>query len=76
MVLVMLPWFLLAMYEKHGMPLEQFLGYVISAKFKRPKIRIYRTNNLYAVIGRQIQLYKEVQRIVTATEKTVWKKQS
>ena len=71
MVLVMLPWFLFAMYEKHGMPLEQFLRYVIAVKFKRPKIRIYQTNNLYSATGRQIQLYKEVQRIVTVPKKTI-----
>ena len=71
MILVMLPWFLFAMYEKHGMPLEQFLKYVITVKFKRPKIRIYQTNNLYTATGRQIQLYKEVQRIVTVPKKNI-----
>jgi hypothetical protein len=65
MILVMLPWFLFAMYEKHGMPLEQYLKRVIAVKFIRPKVRIYRTNNLYAATGRQIQLYREVQTIVS-----------
>ena len=64
MVIVMLPWFLFAMYEKNGMPLEKFLRCVISVKLTRPKIRTYQTNNLYAATGRQIQLYKEVQNIV------------
>lgn len=63
-VIVMLPWFLFAMYEKNGMPLEKFLRCVIAVKFTRPKIRTYQTNNLYAATGRQIQLYKEVQSIV------------
>ena len=67
MVIVMLPWFLFAMYEKHGMPLEKYLMCVIAVKFKRPKIRTYQTNNLYAATGRQIQLYKEVQRIAKKT---------
>ena len=65
MILVMLPFFLFAMYEKHGMPLEKFLRCIISVKFTRPKIRTYQTNNLYAATGRQIQLYKEVQSIVS-----------
>jgi hypothetical protein len=63
-VIVMLPWFLFAMYEKNGMPLEKFLRCVIAVKLTRPKIRTYQTNNLYAATGRQIQLYKEVQSIV------------
>jgi hypothetical protein len=65
MVIVMLPWFLFAMYEKNGLPLEKFLRCVISVRFTRPKIRTYQTNNLYAAAGRQIQLYKEVQSIVS-----------
>jgi hypothetical protein len=65
MILVMLPFFLFAMYEKHGMPLEKFLRCIISVKFTRPKIRTYQTNNLYHAAGRQIQLYKEVQSIVS-----------
>jgi len=69
MVIVMLPWFMFAMYEKHGMPLEKFLRCVIAVRFKRPKIRTYQTDNLYAATGRQIQLYKEVQRIVSNDKK-------
>lgn len=64
MLIVMLPWFLFALYERNGQPLEQFLRYIIDVKLKRPKIRTYQTNNLYAATGRQIQLYKEVQSIV------------
>jgi hypothetical protein len=65
MILVMLPWFLFAMYEKHGMRLEKFLRCIISVKLTRPKIRTYQTNNLYAATQRQIQLYKEVQSIAS-----------
>jgi hypothetical protein len=54
-----------AMYEKNGLPLEKFLMCIYSTKFKRPKIRTYQTNNLYAAAGRQAQLNKEVQNIVT-----------
>ena len=40
MILVMLPFFLFAMYEKNGQPLEVFLGHLIENKFIRPKTRI------------------------------------
>jgi hypothetical protein len=65
MVIVMLPWFLFAMYERNGQSLEKFLRCIIAVKLQRPKIRVYQTDNLYAAIGRQIQLNKEVQRIVS-----------
>jgi len=65
MVIVMLPCFLLAMYERNGQPLEKFLRCIYIVHFKHPKIRTYQTDNLHAAIGRQIQLNKEVQRIVS-----------
>ena len=65
MVVVMVPWFMFAMYEKHGMPLEQFIRCIITVKFSRPKIRTYQTRNEYAILERQIKFYKEVQRIVS-----------
>ena len=40
------PFFLFAMYEKNGQPLEVFLGHLIQNKFIRPKVRIYQTNIL------------------------------
>lgn len=64
MMLIMLPWFLFAMYEKHGMPLEKFLRCIIAVKYTRPKVRTYQTNNLYTATARQSKLYKEVQDIV------------
>ncbi len=65
MVIVMVPFFLLAMYEKHGQPLETVVKNIIETKFTRPKIRPYQTDNLYAATGRQAKLYKEVKTIVT-----------
>ena len=60
MILVMLPFFLFAMYEKNGQPLEVFLGHLIENKFIRPKVRIYQTNNLYSALVRQYELEQEV----------------
>ena len=44
MILVMLPFFLFALYEKNGQTLEVILGHLIQCKFVRPKRRIYVTN--------------------------------
>ena len=63
MILVMLPFFLFAMYEKNGQPLEVFLGHLIENKFIRPKVRIYQTNNLYSALVRQYELEQEVRKI-------------
>ena len=41
MVLMMLPAFLFAMYEKDGMHLEDVLMHVIRVKFIRPSVRKY-----------------------------------
>ena len=64
MMFVMVPAFLLAMYEKDGQPLEKVLWNIINVLFLRPKQRPYRTNNFYAVIERQQNLDKEVSAIV------------
>ena len=48
MMAVALPAFLLAMYEKDGLPLEKVVRNIIRAKFLRPGIRAYRTENIYA----------------------------
>lgn len=37
MILVMLPFFLFALYEKNGQTLEVILGHLIQCKFIRPK---------------------------------------
>ena len=67
MVLVMLPFFMFAMYEKHGQPLETLIKNIIQTKFIRPKERPYQTENFYAVLERQRQLEKEVSAIVKGT---------
>lgn len=67
MIVVMLPCFLLAMYEKHGQPLEVVIKNVIQTKYIRPKERPYQTENFYAVLERQRNLEKEVSAIVKGT---------
>ena len=67
MIVIMLPCFLMAMYEKHGQPLEVVIKNIIQTKFVRPKERPYQTQNLYAVLERQRKLEKEVSAIVKGT---------
>ena len=64
MILVMLPFFLLPMYEKNGQPLEKIIRNIVQVCFLRPKQRPYRTNNFYDLLNRQDILDKEVYAIV------------
>ena len=68
MMIVMLPCFLLAMYEKNGQPLEQVLGNLIRVSVLRPKQRPYKTKNYYTLLVRQERLDEEVSNIVRATQ--------
>ena len=65
MVIAMLPFFMFAMYERHGQPLEVVLKNIIETKFIRPKVRPYQTDNLYSATARQANLYTEVKAIAT-----------
>ena len=69
MVIVMLPFFLFAIYEKNGQPLEVFIRHIVQVRLLRPRHRPYRTDNFYAAVQRQIQLDKEVKEIVSVKEK-------
>lgn len=51
MVLLMLPAFLFAMYEKDGMPLEKVLLNIINVKLKKPAVRKYEVKNIYETEG-------------------------
>lgn len=64
MILVMLPFFLFAMYEKHGQPLEVILGNMIRVLFLTPKERPYQTENAFTAERNQRRLKKEVNAIV------------
>ncbi len=69
MIVIMLPFFLFAMYEQHGQPLEVVLKHIIESRFKRPRIRLYETDNFYAAIDRDVRLKKEVNLILHGKEK-------
>ena len=63
MMLLMLPFFLLAMYERNGQPLEKVVGNILKVMVLRPHVRPYRTDNAYAALIRQAELWEEVERI-------------
>ncbi len=69
MIIIMIPMFLLAMYERDGQPLEVIAKHFIEAKLIRPKTRPYQTDNYYEVLMRVSQAEKEVNRIVSAAQK-------
>ena len=64
MIAVMLPFFLFALYEKHGQPLEVLLKHFLQARFIRPRIRVYQTANFYATIDQNVRNKQEVRKIL------------
>ncbi len=69
MIIIMLPLFLLAMYERDGQPPEVLARHFIESTFIRPKVRPYQTDNRYEALMRQARAQKEVERIVSASQK-------
>jgi len=63
MVILMLPFFFCAMYEKDGLPFEKILLNYIRVRFLRPKIRPYQTENIYQLLQKQAKMKKEVHTI-------------
>ncbi len=45
---IMLPAFMMAMYEKDGLPFEKVLRNILNTRFLRPGVRPYQTQNIYA----------------------------
>lgn len=68
LIVVAMPSFLVAMYEKNGQPFEKVVRTVIKSRFIRPKIRPYKTENLYEYAEKQYDLEKEVKRIAESSD--------
>ena len=64
MMAAMSPWFLMAMYKKNGLHLEQIIQLYYQYRFVRPRKRPYISENVYDLIDQQIQINKEVHAIV------------
>lgn len=69
MIAAMLPFFMFAMYERNGQPLEELMQHFIQARFVRPRQRIYETTNFYATIEQNIRNQREVKKILNGKEK-------
>ncbi len=68
MIFIMIPLFLLAMYERDGQTLEVIAKHYVETKIIRPKIRPYQTDNYYDVLHRAAVAEKEVLEIVSSVQ--------
>ena len=64
LIVIAMPFFLFAMYEKNGLPFEKIAKAVIKSRFLRPKVRPYKTENVYEYAEKQYDLEKEVKAII------------
>ena len=69
MMLIMMPMFFFAMYEKNGEPLEVILRHFIEATFVRPKERPYKTDNYYEALIRVSKTRKAIEEIAGRRKK-------
>ena len=53
MIVLMLPCFLLAMYERDGLPFEKVVRNIARSKFLWPTVRPYKTENFYHTITKR-----------------------
>ena len=60
MVAVMLPFFFFAMYEKEGLPAEQYFMQVIRMKYLRPGIRTFKSQNRFVLEAERKRMEMEV----------------
>jgi len=60
MIILMLPMFFMAMYQRDGMPAEKILLY-IARKTIWPAKRLYRTENMYDYLAKEAKKYRTEQ---------------
>ena len=53
MIALMLPFFLVALYERDGLPAEKVARNIVRSIFIRPRIRPYKTENFYAILTKE-----------------------
>ena len=70
MLVIMLPCFFAAMYERDDQPFEKFVITYITARFLRKRTRPYQTQNMYAYLQNQIDARKEEQRLAKQTQQS------
>lgn len=66
LIIIAFPFFFMGIFQKDGMPPEKYISYVIRQKFQYPKVRVYKTQNMYRELstGR-----RDVNVNIEATEK-------
>lgn len=69
MIVIMLPFFMFAMSERNGQPLEVLLKHYIQARFVRPRTRVFETENFYATLEQNTRNRREVRKILYGKEK-------
>ena len=53
MIVLMLPFFFFALYERDGLPAEKVARNIITSRFIRPRIRLYKTENFYNILTKE-----------------------
>ena len=66
MIVLMLPAFFMAMYEKDGQPAEKILLNIIRTKWYYPPIRPYKTENFYHVIETEGKIFVQNEKTASA----------
>lgn len=51
MIVLMMPFFFIAIFEKDGIPFEKYMMYIIEQKYIYPNVRIYKTENFYRYLN-------------------------
>ena len=69
MIALMLPFFFVAMYERDGLPAEKVARNMIRAIFIRPGVRLYKTENIYAILTKEEQTVATDKKDKTAAQK-------
>ena len=66
MIIIMLPAFFIAMYEKDGLSAEKILLNIIRANWYYPTTRPYKTENFYKIIEQEGRLFDENEKAMSA----------
>ena len=71
MIVLMLPCFLFAMYERDGLPFEKVLRNIIRSTILWPRTRPYKTENLYKYLEKESDRIDKNKEAPTRTRKKV-----
>ena len=69
MIGILLPAFLLAMYERDGLPAEKVVRNILRSRFLWPGIRPYKTENFYAILTKEDETVATIKKAENAAAK-------